>query len=1541
MDIDGGRKGLENSLWNHNVARTTGPTTTVGNDAQPARNRPEINTNCPNKRAILKLVSKEHRARVWELLQPLTRASPDPHPTALLQETLTTITTNAVKAVTANLQGLWQKTPVTKPTYANIAAKPTPRRPEPPLPGKPVSPYLHQEVIISYNHQRTEFTNRTPTDIVTATDKALHATRTKAARRLPSGDIRLIFHNDCRDLLQNTSWVQLAFGPEATLNQTKYAVVAKGIRRSQLPQDTSLLHSTLSAENHIQITEAKPMQTRNQNGERTNLLLYLHNIDHANHLCLLGLAHKAELFNCEPYLETARAQRCFKCHKWEHTAKRCHNTSRCGRCAALAHPSGETCPAESGQAPTKCLNCNGNHPAWALTCPTYLHQQNRATEAYAWRPRRFHDNTRDPRAYPVPTPPSPQTTSEPNPLPPPETRRRPGRPPERTPDPGQGPRRTRHDSPTRIPLMRVLSWNIAKNPSTHSIALHSPLQPDILAIQEPAYIGTPRNPPCPGSAPYHLFHNHGRIATYIHKRHALAHWTIVSKPDICSLSNSKLNIRFIHVYNPPPGPNATDTIRQLADFPAGPDTIITGDFNLHHPLWDYHERTTPNSALLLQEVERLQLGLVTPFASITRCRAGDRASTIDLIWASTSLKAQYQIPQDPTLAGSDHFPQLVEIPLTQHTPAKVATPRWHDMDPALVQAEAANALSQIQLQLSSPESIDNTLEQIHNALHRVISATIPHRTPRLGPRNGWMTAAAKTASKQAKLAARRLSQRPSPDRQQVYTEAVQTRDRIIAKAKRQTWRTFLANTAAHPNQLWRTAKWAKLHAQGLGPEPIPALTRPGLADAVTHTHKGQALAQVFFPAPKSLEPPDLDPASIPTRPIDETTLLGPVTMEEVASTIHGAAPWNAPGPDGIPYGFLKACGTPLALTLSQVFTACLATGHFPTRYRHGHTVVLRKLNKTPTELRTPKGWRPITLLNTIGKTLEKILAQRIGLEAESKGTLPEGQMGNRPSRSTETAVLLLSETVQAAWARAGTASLLLLDIASAFDSVDHQVLLLVLKRLGFPTLALSLIQSFLSNRTTRLRFDGESTPEINIMTGVPQGSPLSPILFSHLIGTLYFALASVPGLITIGYADDTNLISIGRNSESTSRQLEEGWRTCITWATRFRLDFNGAKSELIHFSKTRQPPDTSVRLGPDQIPPKASVKFLGVTIDRKLTWKPHITEVLKKARRNIYGLTRTTAMTWGPRLDAARELYLIGLRPVLTYNLLAFFTPTKANHTPTTQTRAFAAFQTDCLRTIAGAFRATPQHQLEAEVAVPPIDIYMTSRAAKALGRLDTGPAPGLIHSAHRDVARRLPQRRHARRKYRRPLQEIRQKVQDSGFDPTWDRKDAASYTSDQWTRRWEHLESLRLQRNARPTCYPAQCPRILRPGRPPDFHQGLPKHLSSILIQCRTGKIGLRAFLFHRGVPDILTPLCQCGTGPEDIYHLALRCPELQRPPLQPPITTERDIRRCLSDSTQAPAFARWLVRTNRLSYFTVAQRIEQDTQPGDGTGHTRTQDN
>jgi hypothetical protein len=189
-------------------------------------------------------------------------------------------------------------------------------------------------------------------------------------------------------------------------------------------------------------------------------------------------------------------------------------------------------------------------------------------------------------------------------------------------------------------------------------------------------------------------------------------------------------------------------------------------------------------------------------------------------------------------------------------------------------------------------------------------------------------------------------------------------------------------------------------------------------------------------------------------------------------------------------------------------------------------VVIPKPNKP--DYSNPKVYRPIALLNCLRKVLEKLMATHLSSMSESHNLLHPDQIGGRPQRSAIDAVMAFVHNVDMVKFRNLTSAALFLDVRGAFDNVSSDRLLHTLRHFGCPTPIISWSTSFLTSRSTALSFDGRTDQQRPITTGIPQGSPASPILFLLYLHPLFDALCdSDPGLWWPSYIDDVAFVVHG------------------------------------------------------------------------------------------------------------------------------------------------------------------------------------------------------------------------------------------------------------------------------------------------------------------------------------------------------------------------------------------------------------------------------
>lgn len=339
-----------------------------------------------------------------------------------------------------------------------------------------------------------------------------------------------------------------------------------------------------------------------------------------------------------------------------------------------------------------------------------------------------------------------------------------------------------------------------------------------------------------------------------------------------------------------------------------------------------------------------------------------------------------------------------------------------------------------------------------------------------------------------------------------------------------------------------------------------------------------------------------------------------------------------------------------------IFDMSLKLSIVPAAWKVARILPLRKPNKP--DYTVAKAYRPISLLPTLGKMLELVVARRLSYWAETWNLLPHTQFGARPRRSCEQALILLVEHIKDAWRKGNVLSLLSFDVKGAYNGVPKEVLLAKLESSGMPQAMVQWIRSFCSERKASIAVNGCETPAIAIDSpGLPQGSPLSPILYiffnADLLGE---ELGKNEG--AMGFVDDYTRWVVGRSiKENTAFLQRKVVPHTVRWARENGVAFEPDKTALIHFARGAK--DTAHAVDPGQVlqiegadvPPSPLVKILGVIFDEKLSFKDQVARAAKSAWESAQILARLK----GVRPVTARQLYLAMVVPRIDYAAVVWY----------------------------------------------------------------------------------------------------------------------------------------------------------------------------------------------------------------------------------------------------------------------------------------------
>ncbi|GAA6025607.1 hypothetical protein JCM10207_001484 [Rhodosporidiobolus poonsookiae] len=738
------------------------------------------------------------------------------------------------------------------------------------------------------------------------------------------------------------------------------------------------------------------------------------------------------------------------------------------------------------------------------------------------------------------------------------------------------------------------------------------------------------------------------------------------------------SVRCVGVYNPCRGGSTpfNRTVHDilptlLASAPPARPLVVAGDFNLRHPSWDPLYVGNP-----LDEAEEARLtfeeaGLVhlRPPGEPTWWGPRGAGETLDL--ALGNLQAEERLVSaciDESLeCGSDHRPIRITLNISPSTASPPPPRRLHhklDTEKALeTYLEALEALP-------PPPALVTAAEVDLEADRLSAAATAPLARPRSTRfANAWWTPEVAAASGEARRLANRYPLSPRPP---------------------------------------------------LPGEPM--MRRPGtLREA--RAHNGHAREQ-----PPNSSPADPDASTAPpTSPAASTCPVERLEWpelreEEVRSALFDARPFAAAGPDDVPNNVLQTLWESLRHRLVPLLAASLRLGHLPRSWRDATGVVLRKPKKP--DYSNPKAYRLICFERCVAKLLEAVVARRLAYLADAAGLLPVEHVGGRKGRSAVDAVACFVDEIKRQW-RAGNVCVgVALDVSQAFPSVRVERLVHELEEAGLPKSACEWVRSFMTERTCQLRFEGVRGEGIEWRSGLPQGSPLSPILFL-LYNRRLIAASRTESSVAYGWIDDVNLLAWGKTVSKAVAAAQAVVPALEGWSEAYQSAFEPAKTFVTLFSPR------SRRLPPDPLPPAVlggvplayspSLVMLGTTLDSRLTFREHIARCVEKASTAAAGVRLLAGAKAGLAPKYVRRLVEAVVMPRLLWMGEIWFDLRRK-----TVSKGLEGVQRSCCLAVTGAYRTTSLAALQVKANLPPLDLVLRRRcfalALRALSATPTHP---------------------------------------------------------------------------------------------------------------------------------------------------------------------------------------------------------------------------
>ncbi|GBM60131.1 Putative protein in type-1 retrotransposable element R1DM [Araneus ventricosus] len=357
------------------------------------------------------------------------------------------------------------------------------------------------------------------------------------------------------------------------------------------------------------------------------------------------------------------------------------------------------------------------------------------------------------------------------------------------------------------------------------------------------------------------------------------------------------------------------------------------------------------------------------------------------------------------------------------------------------------------------------------------------------------------------------------------------------------------------------------------------------------------------------------------------------------------------------------------------------------------------VGKDPKE---PSSYRPIALLPTIGKVLEKLLTQRLTFFLENGNKLNEHQHGFREGKSVDTALASFMEEIQKGRSQGNHVLAISLDIKGAFDNILHHAIINNLKKAEVPSNLQNIFENILKNRKVLLNTQ-EGLVSRDQRKGCPQGSCSGPALWNLVVNSLLNIHWS-PNVHMQAFADYLVLITKSSTKEGLKVLTNDAMTQIVNWAESNLLTISHEKSNFLMYSKLVAAPP--VLWKNHRIKRLHAIKFLGIDIDDKLNWNSYIRYLSQKTQILNQNFLKIACPSWGISRSHRLLLYKTVIERVFAHGSSIWCI------NPTAKiSRKLDSIQRSFLLSISGAYRTTSTAVLQVLLGLPPLALKLQQEA--------------------------------------------------------------------------------------------------------------------------------------------------------------------------------------------------------------------------------------
>ena len=759
-----------------------------------------------------------------------------------------------------------------------------------------------------------------------------------------------------------------------------------------------------------------------------------------------------------------------------------------------------------------------------------------------------------------------------------------------------------------------------------------------------------------------------------------------SEYQLMHIQTGKHKFQLVNFYCPNDKPLALDTINRGTS-----DLVVVGDFNSHSQSWGYDHLDRRGEEVENWQDDNGMILLNSPHDHPTfYSRRWHTTSTPDLAFATEAIARNATREVGQQLGGSDHRPVI--LTLGRNRKPEAAKPRWNykKANWGLFKHRTSELTKDITVQ---GRDINKVIKEFNSGILQAAKESIP-RGARKEYKPYW-SAELQELDDALSEARREAERNPSQENNIELQRAKAKFLKFSLQARRKSWRekTSSLNFEKDSRKLWNLTK--RLNDESSNRRKITlvenneVLTEKQAADQFAKSYAAES--NIAVNGQQRREVGRILRQNMTKAPTTKA-MEQPITQTELTSALQRLKTRKSPGPDLISNEMLTHLGSTAQGKLLEIFNSSWNQGVLPQIWREA---IMKPLLKTGKDPKKASSYRPISLTSCVGKTMERIVNERLRWYLESRNLLAPEQAGFRQFRCTEDQATFLSQEIEDAFQEQKLILALWVDLQKAFDKVWTDGLLVKLSGAGISSNMFVWIRSYLFNRRARVEVDQVRSKKVLLRHGVPQGGVLSPTLFLLFINDL---VAELPTRTKAAlYADDLVIWCKEEYATTATYRIQQAADRLCTWAETWNVAINRDKSASTLFTLSPKQKAGTIKFGDTPLRQDEEATYLGVTFDKRQTWKTHISKAEAKARRKLALLRKLAGTSWGANERILKSIYQGTIRPHLEYGSTAWSTSAKTN------LQTLDRVQNQALRLITGAMRSTPISEMEKLTEIQPL----------------------------------------------------------------------------------------------------------------------------------------------------------------------------------------------------------------------------------------------